>query len=221
MHEDSRRNHSTDYGSYSITSEGMMSVILGHVASAHEKRGPQRAPGELEVVRRFVNTRDVEEATDVLETAATADSWLSEHRLPGAGNLDEADLERLSSVREALRELLLANNAGEAPPRTALAELNHQSSEAAIGLRFDPDGSQLVTTCEGVDSTIARLLSIVHESMGSGTWERLKACPADDCLWAFYDRSRNHSRTWCEMEDCGNRAKARAYRERRRSGRAR
>jgi predicted RNA-binding Zn ribbon-like protein len=187
------------------------------MAGAHETRGPQKAPGKLELVRRFVNTRDVEQGTDLLDGPTGTNAWLSENGLPGGGDLDQSDLERLSSVREALREMLLANNAGEPPPRTAVAELNRQSSEAAIGLRFDADGSQLVTTCDGVDSTIARLLSIVHESMGSGTWERLKACPADDCLWAFYDRSRNHSRTWCEMEDCGNRAKARAYRERRRS----
>jgi predicted RNA-binding Zn ribbon-like protein len=187
------------------------------MARSHPTTGPQRAPGELELVRRFVNTRDVEQATDLLESPATADAWLTENELPGAGNLDRADLERLSSVREAVRGMLLANNAGEPAPRAAITKLNQQSSEAAIGLRFDTDGSQLVTTCEGVDSTIARLLAIVHESMADGTWERLKACPADDCLWAFYDRSRNHSRTWCEMEDCGNRAKARTYRERRRS----
>jgi predicted RNA-binding Zn ribbon-like protein len=191
------------------------------MSGRHQTRGPQTAPGELEVVRRLVNTRDVEQGTDLLEGLAATNDWLSENGLPGAGNVDQSDLERLSAVREALREMLRANNAGEPAPRAAVAELNRQSSEAAIGLRFDADGSQLVTTCQGVDSTIARLLSVVHESMGAGTWERLKVCPADDCLWAFYDRSRNHSRTWCEMEDCGNRAKARAYRERRRSRRSR
>jgi predicted RNA-binding Zn ribbon-like protein len=191
------------------------------MSGRHRTRGPQKAPSELEVVRRLVNTRDVEQGTDLLEGLAATNDWLSENGLPGAGDLDQSDLERLSSVREALREMLLANNAGEPAPRAAVAELNRQSSEAAIGLRFDANGSQLVTACQGVDSTIARLLSIVHESMGAGTWERLKVCPADDCLWAFYDRSRNHSRTWCEMEDCGNRAKARAYRERLHSGRSR
>jgi predicted RNA-binding Zn ribbon-like protein len=48
-----------------------------------------------------------------------------------------------------------------------------------------------------------------------GQWERVKICPADDCRWAFYDRSRNHSRTWCSMQVCGNREKARSWRGRR------
>jgi predicted RNA-binding Zn ribbon-like protein len=52
--------------------------------------------------------------------------------------------------------------------------------------------------------------------MAEGTWERLKVCPAHDCLWAFYDSSRNRSGHWCSMKVCGNRAKARSYRERHR-----
>jgi predicted RNA-binding Zn ribbon-like protein len=62
---------------------------------------------------------------------------------------------------------------------------------------------------------VARLLAVIARADAEGSWERMKICPADDCLWAFYDFSRNHSRTWCDMSVCGNRAKARTYRERR------
>lgn len=47
-----------------------------------------------------------------------------------------------------------------------------------------------------------------------GSWRHLKICPAGDCLWGFYDTSRNHSRRWCSMEVCGNRNKVRAFRGR-------
>jgi len=53
-----------------------------------------------------------------------------------------------------------------------------------------------------------------------GTWERLKVCLADDCQWAYYDRSRNRSSVWCDMQVCGNRQKVRAFRARQ-GGRAR
>jgi predicted RNA-binding Zn ribbon-like protein len=36
-------------------------------------------------------------------------------------------------------------------------------------------------------------------------------------MWAFYDRSKNRSGHWCSMRVCGNRAKARQFRERRRA----
>ena len=35
-----------------------------------------------------------------------------------------------------------------------------------------------------------------------------------DCRWAFYDGSKNRSGRWCDMASCGNRMKARAFRER-------
>jgi predicted RNA-binding Zn ribbon-like protein len=178
----------------------------------------QTAPGRLELVRRFVNTRDVEEGTDELAEPTRAGAWLRRDRLVPAGTkLDLGDVGRLTAVREALRELLLASNAGRPAPRAAIGELNRQASEAEIGLRFDDEGSALVTRCGGVDAAITGLLAIVHESMRDGTWTRLKACRADDCMWAFYDHSRNRSGTWCDMEECGNRAKARAHRERQRA----
>lgn len=43
---------------------------------------------------------------------------------------------------------------------------------------------------------------------------RLKCCDACDRL--FLDLSRNRSRRWCDMRDCGNRDKIRRFRERRR-----
>ena len=48
---------------------------------------------------------------------------------------------------------------------------------------------------------------------------QLRACPVDEggCGWLFLDRSRNGSRRWCAMEDCGTRAKIRKLTERRRA----
>jgi predicted RNA-binding Zn ribbon-like protein len=192
----------------------MMLVMVAHA--------DQSAPGQLEMIRGFVNTLDVEHDTDELSTGGAASSWLTENSLPGGErSLAGDELERLIAVREALRELLLANNSGEPPPPAALATLNEQSADAAIGLRFTAAGGELITRCEGADSSIARLLAIVHEAISDQTWLRLKVCPADDCRWAFYDQSRNRSGTWCDMGHCGNRAKARAYRERHRQGHGR
>jgi predicted RNA-binding Zn ribbon-like protein len=51
---------------------------------------------------------------------------------------------------------------------------------------------------------------------------RLGMCPPDQhgCGWVFIDRSRNGSRRWCTMDDCGAHAKARRLTERRRTSRA-
>jgi predicted RNA-binding Zn ribbon-like protein len=66
----------------------------------------------------------------------------------------------------------------------------------------------------GIGRAFGRLLGIVARAQAAGTWERLKACPWHTCHVAFYDHSRNRSRTWCSMAVCGNRAKAQTYRRR-------
>jgi predicted RNA-binding Zn ribbon-like protein len=48
--------------------------------------------------------------------------------------------------------------------------------------------------------------------------DRLKRCPGDECGWLFLDTSRNGSRQWCDMRDCGNVAKVRRFRRRLREG---
>jgi predicted RNA-binding Zn ribbon-like protein len=79
-------------------------------------------------------------------------------------------------------------------------------------VRFDPGGAARL---EG-DGLVASMLAIIARAQADGTWPRMKACRAEDCRWAFYDRSRNRSRAWCSMSECGNRAKARSYRARQR-----
>ena len=69
----------------------------------------------------------------------------------------------------------------------------------------------------GLDGALARLLAIIDNASCDGTWERLKVCAEQTCRYAFYDHSRNRSGSWCSMAVCGNRAKARSYRERRRT----
>jgi predicted RNA-binding Zn ribbon-like protein len=117
-------------------------------------------------------------------------------------------------LREALRALLYANAGGELDPK-APPVLDAAAGRAGLRLYFYADGKAGLMPCaEGIDGAHGRLLAIVAEAMRAGTWGRLKACRSDDCRWAFFDESKNHSRAWCSMAVCGNRAKARAFRER-------
>ena len=116
-----------------------------------------------------------------------------------------ADDEREPAFREVLRRLLADKRDPE-----AIAALDAAADR--VRLRFGPDGSARL---EG-DGLVASMLAIIAGAQADGTWERMKACRAEDCRWAFYDRSRNRSRAWCSMSECGNRAKARSYRARQR-----
>jgi predicted RNA-binding Zn ribbon-like protein len=177
-------------------------------------RKQQDAPGRLEAVRGFVNTWDKEHEVEELTDPSALKAWLTGEELlePGA-KVGEADLRRALEVREALRAQLMANN-GAKPDPGAVATLHAAAERAGIVLSFSPEGSTLEPASGGVDGAIGRLLTFVHEAEHDGHWTRLKACPWDTCNWAFYDNTKNGSGVWCNMAVCGNRAKARAYRER-------
>lgn len=179
---------------------------------AHAKREP---PGELPLVQQFVNTADFEGGPDEFAEPDAMAAWLREHDLAGpADRFGPEDVARVIAFREGLRMLLLSHH-GEEVDDEAVEALAAAGATVPLVVAFAPDGSmRLEPALAGVEGVIGRLLAIVARAEAEGTWERMKACPADDCLWAFYDHSRNRSRTWCDMAVCGNRAKARTYRRR-------
>ena len=176
------------------------------------------APGRLELVRAFVNTCDVESGEDTLSSPSALAEWLAERDLlVSARREHQSDLRRGLAVREALRSLLVANNGASADPDAAPI-LEAAARAAKLELRLTSDGrAALVASASGTTGALGGLLSIASEAMATGTWDRLKACRAETCRWAFYDNSPNRSRTWCSMAICGNRRKVRDYRARRAS----
>ncbi|MBB5274050.1 putative RNA-binding Zn ribbon-like protein [Rhizobium rosettiformans] len=84
--------------------------------------------------------------------------------------------------------------------RTQLADL---LDAAATALRAAPDDDSLEA------ATAKSALGLICEPQP----ERMKIC--GNCGWLFMDRSKNRSRTWCDMAVCGNRVKANRHYHRR------
>jgi predicted RNA-binding Zn ribbon-like protein len=157
---------------------------------------PKAAPEPLRRVQLLVNSRDAHSEIEWLP------EWLAENKL----GLEE--VARAAELREALRALVLANN-GFALEAGALEAFNRASER--VSLRLGEDGELRV---HGDDDALDAVVAVVLGALIDGTWGRLKACR--NCNWSFYDYSPNRSATWCSMQICGNRAKTRAYRRRRR-----
>ncbi len=175
------------------------------------------APGRLALVQQFVNTLDVELGEDELTDLAALERWLDGRALLDGDGLHEGDLERARRFREALRTLL-DEHAAEDARTAAAAELDAAAPGALLRVSFAAGGEPALGPANGgLDGALARLLAIIDTASCDGTWERLKVCAEETCRWAFYDHSRNRSGSWCSMAVCGNRAKARSYRERRRA----
>jgi predicted RNA-binding Zn ribbon-like protein len=122
------------------------------------------------------------------------------------------------SLHRTLRRLML----GRRPDPADLARVNDEVAAARKrevlapardGLRWDwPEpGGRLDSPLWPVGRSAAGLLT-------SGDLSRLRQCGGERCGWLFLDRSRNRSRQWCTMEDCGNVSKVRRFRRRHAAG---
>jgi predicted RNA-binding Zn ribbon-like protein len=171
------------------------------------------APMPLLLVQGFVNTRDLEEETDLLVDLAPARRWLVEAGLlePAAG-LTPSELEQARSVREAIRSLI--EDGGE----DRLESLRKLAEAHRVRLTVAKDGAIGLANArnENLGDALFELLLIIHRAQRDGSWPRLKICENAECQWAFFDRSRNQQGSWCNMAVCGNRLKNRELRARRR-----
>jgi predicted RNA-binding Zn ribbon-like protein len=170
---------------------------------------------EIDLLVDFVNTADLEEETDAIADPASLRTWLAEHAGEHLPDLDEEDGDRVRGLRESLRALIRTNNGGEAG-EGELQPLREAAGRSRYRLSFDEEGTlSLAPARADLGGFEARLLLAIERLQCEDAWPRLKACTDDGCQWAFYDSTRNRSRTWCSMDVCGNREKTRRYRSRR------
>ncbi|HVD87160.1 MAG TPA: CGNR zinc finger domain-containing protein [Solirubrobacterales bacterium] len=170
---------------------------------------------EADLLVSFVNTRDIEEQTDSIADPEALRSWVAEQTGERLPPLDEDGLRRIRALRESMRALMRANN-GATGGKENLRSLREAAEDSRYRLQVSADGQLTLTpTRSDLAAFEGKLLLAIEHLQCHDAWPRLKACTNEGCQWAFYDTTRNRSRTWCSMEVCGNRDKTRRYRERR------
>lgn len=125
---------------------------------------------------------------------------------------------RARELREALYRILTANAARQSP---SPADLFLLSREAGLAM-----GRARLVSAKGhfhwewpepgnePDRALWPVARAAAELVTSEALAWAKECGGDTCTWVFLDTSKNHSRRWCDMRDCGNRAKVRRFRKR-------
>lgn len=121
-------------------------------------------------------------------------------------------------LRESLYWIFAARARGQAAPPADIAILNAALKEALAHLRLEaqpaaPDAT-FAWGFEPVPLPTAPLWPIARSAadlLVSPDLARVTQCDGSACTWLFLDRSRTHTRRWCSMESCGNRAKARRH----------
>ena len=124
-------------------------------------------------------------------------------------------LQRAIDLREALYRIFLAVARGSSPEKFELGTLNTEFSEAMSRACILPVKDSFTLDWTDKEKALDRMLWTIARSaadlLTSEGLDDVRVCAADDCRWLFLDTSKNHSRRWCDMKSCGNRAKARKH----------
>ena len=126
-----------------------------------------------------------------------------------------AVLERGRELRESIYRVFSSRAAGRELPAADLKRISEEYGRAAVNRVLTPSN---VGVCQFEWQT--------HDSLERPLWPvavsatnliasedalRVKECATENCNWLFLDSSKNRSRRWCDMKECGNRAKARRH----------
>ena len=129
-------------------------------------------------------------------------------------------LERAVELREAIYRIFTAKISDEPASDADLISLNRELRDALTRLRLSTktDGYALDFGLVGgaLDQMLWPIARSASGLLTSDSLDRVRRCGSDDCGWLFLDTSRNKSRRWCDMKECGNRSKARRFYERKR-----
>jgi predicted RNA-binding Zn ribbon-like protein len=176
------------------------------------------ATGVVGLVQAYVNTVDIQDGPEELSDPNALARWLVARGLMEPGpDVSEGDLKNAIAVREAIRGVIGANSGTTVYPLD-IATLNEAAAASRLRARFGADGkARLEPEAGGVAGAMGRVVAALFTAMADEDWSRLKLCSSSTCRWAFFDRSRNHSSRWCTMASCGNRQKARRFRQRAKS----
>lgn len=174
----------------------------------------ETATGDVGLVQAFVNTLDLVPRNEQLAEPDALKRWfVARGLIDPSAPVEGADLKHALAVREAMRGVI-GGNTGQRVFPVDVATLNEVAAASRLRMRFGSDGKpRLEPEVSGAVGALGRLVATLYSAMQDEDWRRLKLCGADECRWAFFDRSKNRSSRWCTMESCGNRAKARRYRK--------
>ena len=129
-----------------------------------------------------------------------------------------ATIQRARALREAIYHVFTATSRGASPSPPDLDILNTAlaTAQSRLRLRPEPDGwtwTWLDDDPPALDRVLWPVMRSAADLLTSPDIGRVRACPgeAGGCGWLFLDTSKGNQRRWCQMRDCGNRAKVRRY----------
>ena len=178
------------------------------------------APAE-ELCLAFANTRywrgSEPAATESLGQPKDLGNWLAANApMPSRDGKRRADLDALFDdalrLREAIYRVFLAIGEGSQPQARDLEVFNAALAQTPRRLGISARGGAyswvVATPSPSLGGVLAPVIWSAADLLSRANERRIRRCANDKCRWVFVDRSKAGTRRWCDMNACGNRAKA-------------
>ena len=197
---------------------------------AHAEPAGHAHPADIDACLDFLNSHALSDGTveDDLASVDEAVRYLvarglaHDEALRAQASADGAAwLRRVHLARAALREIWDSQVDGRATAADAVATVN-ELLEHPVRLALHAHGvgvgvGHRHATDDPTGEALSRIAQPLVEAIAAGRTERFRICANDGCRWVFEDTSRGGRRRWCDMASCGNRAKVRRFRSKRRA----
>jgi predicted RNA-binding Zn ribbon-like protein len=125
-------------------------------------------------------------------------------------------LKHAIEMREVMYRIFKSISKETSPHPSDLERFNESVSHFYQNLQVIHEKDHYILKFKHTEKNLDTMLPPILQSavdllVSKNDLERVKQCEGDPCGWLFFDTSRNRSRRWCSMADCGNRAKARRF----------
>lgn len=193
---------------------GRLCLAFANTASWHNSAHPE------ERLRSYFSLVKWSQITGILSDAEAQALQSSAVDHPDAA---QKTLEKAIQLREALFRIFSVVIIGAEPQAADVSLLSSLLSEvmAKTQLRYTAQGFSWLVPFEPaqLDGVLYPVIRSAADLLVSQEIRQVKKCSDVLCGWLFLDESRNRSRKWCDMQDCGNRNKARRFYGRKKKGR--
>ncbi|MEP6923454.1 MAG: CGNR zinc finger domain-containing protein [Pyrinomonadaceae bacterium] len=197
-----------------------VNTVAGRISNPNKKRGRDYLD--------YYRSDKLDDYADLLAWSLKAkliDEKEAKNFLRLAENQPEAAekvLKRALSLRESVYRLFKSVVEGWQPEADDLERLNRELATARKHQRFSARknefGFEWTDRENSLDAMLWQVTESAAQTLSSADLTRIRQCGGDGCNWLFLDTSRNGSRQWCDMKDCGNLAKVRRFRQRQQEG---
>jgi predicted RNA-binding Zn ribbon-like protein len=135
-----------------------------------------------------------------------------------AVNTTTADLEQAKRLRGAIWRVATAIVDQVAPAAADVRRINGMACRPGLSRELDSHAASMRWHRPTVDLALTTIAEDAVVLFGDKVQRaRLRRCENPGCRSMFYDDSRPGTRRWCASNRCGDRMRARLYRQRRRA----